>query len=195
VPHYIQVRRWYRSWIPRTWALDFPIFYTILCTLKTITALKPEVKKMKGLGVLIIGCMMLFSCAGHPPENLGVRNNRLAECPAKPNCVSSQAVDEDHFLPPIPYQGEKEAAVMHLKKILSAFERMTIRMESDNYLHIECKSAQMGFVDDLEFYFPEEKQIQVRSASRIGYSDLGVNRKRVETLRALFAAQFGNTQK
>lgn len=150
---------------------------------------------MKGLGVSIIGCMMLFACAGHPPENLGVRENRLAKCPARPNCVSSQAVDEDHFLPPLQYQGEKETAVALLKKVLSSFERMTILTEKDNYLHIECKSSRMGFVDDLEFYFSAKKQIQVRSASRVGYSDLGVNRRRVEKLRELFTAQLRNTQK
>lgn len=66
---------------------------------------------------------------------------------------------------------------------------MIIVTESDNYLHIECKSAIIGFVDDLEFYFSKGKDIQVRSASRLGYSDFGVNRKRVEKLRELFTSQ------
>lgn len=142
---------------------------------------------MKGLGVSVIGCMMLFSCAGQRPENLGVANHRLADCPNKPNCVISQPRDEDHFLAPFTYAEEKKAAIKRLKKAIASFERMTIITESDNYLHIECRSSIIGFVDDLEFYFPEEKLIHFRSASRLGYSDLGVNQKRVEKLRRLFA--------
>ncbi len=149
---------------------------------------------MKSLGVSVIGFMILFSCAGQRPENLGVDNNRLADCPAKPNCVSSQGVDEDHFLAPFRYEGEKEAALKRLKKVIASFERMTIITENDNYLHIECRSAIIGFVDDLEFYFPEEKLIHLRSASRLGYSDLGVNQKRVEQLRKLFAGELINAQ-
>ena len=150
---------------------------------------------MKGIGVSLIGCMMLFSCAGQRPENLGVYNNGLSDCPNKPNCVSSQGVDEDHFLAPFGYEGEKEAALKRLKKVISSFERMTIITERDNYLHIECSSAIIGFVDDLEFYFPEENLIHLRSASRLGYSDLGVNQKRVEQLRKLFAGELINAQK
>lgn len=144
---------------------------------------------MKTLGVSIIGCMILFSCAGQRPENLGIHNNRLADCPNKPNCVGSQAVDENHSIAPFRYQGEKEAAFQRLKKIITSFERTTIVTESDNYLHIECKSAIIGFVDDMEFYFPQEKLIHLRSASRIGYSDFGVNSKRVEKLRKLFVSE------
>ncbi len=144
---------------------------------------------MKGLGVLIIGCMMFFSCAGQRPENLGIHKDQLTVCPTKPNCVSSQDKDENHFLPVFRYQGEKEAAFKILKGIITSLDGMTIITENDNYLHIECKSAIMGFVDDLEFYFFKERVIQVRSASRLGYSDFGVNRKRVEKLRKLFAAE------
>jgi len=144
---------------------------------------------MKPIGILIIGCMMFVSCAGQRPENLGLHQDQLAGCPGNPNCVSSQAEDENHFLAVFRYQGEKKAAFKELKKIITSFDGMTIVTESDNYLHIECKSAIMGFVDDLEFYFSKGKDIQVRSASRLGYSDFGVNRKRVEKLRKLFAAQ------
>jgi uncharacterized protein (DUF1499 family) len=143
---------------------------------------------MKPLGILIIG-MMFFSCAGQRPENLGIHNDQLTGCPEKPNCVSSQDEDENHLLPVFRYQGEKEAAFKRLKKIITSLDGMTLITENDNYLHIECKSAIMGFVDDLEFYFSKENVVQVRSASRLGYSDFGVNRKRVEKLRELFAAK------
>jgi len=141
---------------------------------------------MKSLGILVIGCMIIFSCVGQRPENLGLHNDRLTNCPSKPNCVSSQATDEDHTLTPFRYQGPKKAAFERLKKIILSLEKITIVAETDNYFHIECKSKIMGFVDDLEFFFPKEKIIHVRSASRIGYSDLGVNRKRVEHLREQF---------
>ena len=144
---------------------------------------------MKRLGILVIGCMIIFSCAGQRPENLGVHNGRLTNCPSNPNCLSSQAVDEGHALTPFRYQGEKKAAFERLKKIILSFEKITIVAENDNYFHIECKSKIMGFVDDLEFFFPKEKIIHVRSASRIGYSDLGVNRKRVEHFRELFTSE------
>lgn len=143
---------------------------------------------MKLLGVLIIS-MMFFSCAGQRPENLGIHNDQLTRCSGKPNCVSSQDEDENHLLPVFRYQGEKEANFKKLKKIITSLDGMTLITENDNYLHIECKSAVMGFVDDLEFYFSKENVVQVRSASRLGYSDFGVNRKRVEKLRELFTAK------
>jgi uncharacterized protein (DUF1499 family) len=149
---------------------------------------------MKRLGISVIGCMMIFSCAGQRPANIGIHSGLLADCPSKPNCVSSQAADEDHAVAPFRYQGGKKAAFKRLKKIVESFERSTIVAESDNYLHVECKSTIMRFVDDVEFYFPKKKVIHVRSASRIGYSDFGVNRKRVEQLRKLFAAELTDVQ-
>ena len=149
---------------------------------------------MKIVGISLIGCMMFFSCAGQRPPNLGVHNGRLAGCPAKPNCVSSQATDESHAIAPFVYQTEKEAAFRRLKKVIGSFKRTTIVAETDNYLHVEFRSAIMGFIDDVEFYFPEEKLIHVRSASRVGYSDLGVNRKRVEQIRERFVAELANAQ-
>ncbi len=144
---------------------------------------------MKRLGIFVIGCMMIFSCAGQQPERSGVRNGRLTDCPSSPNCVSSQAVDEKHMVLPFHYQGEKDSAFTRLKKIIASLKGMTIVEETDNYLHIECKSEIMGFVDDLEFFFPDENIIHVRSASRLGYTDFGVNRKRVERLRELSALE------
>jgi len=150
---------------------------------------------MKWLGISVIGCMMFFSCAGQRPENLGVHDGRLTDCPSKPNCVSSQAAGGKQTLIPFQYQGEKNAAFERLKKIILSSERTTIVKETDNYLHVEYKSKIMGFVDDVEFFFPKEKIIHVRSASRLGYSDFGVNRKRVEHLRELFTAELTDIQK
>ncbi len=132
---------------------------------------------------------MFFSCAGQRPEKLGVRGGHLLDCSSKPNCVSSQAIDKNHVVPPFSYSDEKQAAYNRLKKIIVSFDRATIVAENNNYLHIEFKSRFMGFVDDMEFYFSEDKVIHVKSASRLGYSDFGVNRKRVEQLRKLFVEE------
>ncbi len=141
---------------------------------------------MKRLFFAVIGCMMIISCAGSRPDNLGVTNGRLADCPSSPNCVNSQAGDEDHAVAAFTYEGSRQAAFDQLKKAVSSCDRMTIVEEKDDYLYVECTSAIMRYVDDMEFYFPEENVIHVRSASRLGYSDLGVNRERVEYLRELF---------
>lgn len=141
---------------------------------------------MKRLCFLAIGSMMIISCAGQRPSNIGVNNGHLADCPSKPNCYCSQATDADHVVAPFTYKGEKKDAFLQLKKIVASHKRASIVAETDNYLHIEYKSAIMGFVDDLEFYFPDEKVIHVRSASRLGYSDFGVNLDRIELFRKLF---------
>ena len=68
---------------------------------------------------------------------------------------------------------------------VSALPRVQIVKATDVYLHAECKSSLLGFVDDLELQLrPSEGLITIRSASRVGFSDLGVNRRRVERLRA-----------
>jgi uncharacterized protein (DUF1499 family) len=77
-----------------------------------------------------------------------------------------------------------------LKKIIQGMKRTRIITEKDDYLYVEFTSALWRFVDDVEFYFKDaSKTIQVRSASRLGRSDLGVNRKRIETIRATWNAR------
>jgi len=134
----------------------------------------------------------LSGCAGELPANLGVINGRLNSCPSSPNCVSSQAAPDDkrHFIDPIAYTGEKQEAFHTLLEIIQSMERTKITMSADSYLRAEFSSSLMGFVDDVEFYFPEQPLIHIRSASRKGYGDLGVNRKRVERIRALFEGVF-----
>lgn len=131
----------------------------------------------------------LFS--GQRPENLGVKaDGHLAPCPSSPNCVVSRPdADSDHGIAPIAYAGDKAAAMDQLKAIVGGQEGATVVDSSDDYLYAEFASRLMGFVDDVEFYFdPNEPVIQVRSAARLGKSDLGVNRKRIETIRAEFSA-------
>ena len=138
-------------------------------------------------GFLALLATLLGGCAGTPPSTLGLHNQRLAPCPDTPNCVCSQYDSEKHAIAPFVYEGERQAAYDKLLAILGAGKRVRIISKQDNYIHAEFTSLVFRFVDDVEFYFPTDQTIvHVRSASRIGHSDFGVNRKRVEHLRELF---------
>lgn len=132
----------------------------------------------------------ILGCGGKRPNNIGIREGQqLAPCPNSPNCVSSQSHISKHRVEPFVYSSSKEESFKKLKEILQNNNRITIISESENYIYAECKTAFFKFIDDLEFYFDDEnKLIHIRSASRIGYSDLGVNRRRVEDIRKKFIA-------
>ena len=125
------------------------------------------------------------------PGNLGVTNGRFAACRRTPNCVSSQAdpSDREHFVAPIPFRGDAIAAI---RRAVAALPRATVISENKNYLYAEFRSKLLGYVDDVEFFY-DGAAIQVRSASRLGRRDFGVNRNRVEQLRALISAQASST--
>jgi len=132
----------------------------------------------------------MFSFSGTRPDNLGVKDGTLAACPSSPNCVSSQSPKEDteHYIEPLPFSGSADQAIATLKSIIESMERTEITQADSRYLYSEFASKLMGFVDDVEFYIDENAGvIHVRSASRLGQSDLGVNRKRVEEIRAKLA--------
>jgi uncharacterized protein (DUF1499 family) len=113
--------------------------------------------------------------------------NKLTPCPDTPNCVSSLAEDTKHFIEPISYEGEKALAQHELLGILNSFKRVRVVRIEEDYIHAEFLSFIFRFVDDVEFFFDKAKKlIQVRSASRTGYSDLGVNRRRMEEIRKQF---------
>lgn len=131
----------------------------------------------------------MFKFSGQRPSNLGIQNGKLAACPASPNCVCSQgdAADTQHFISPLRMTGSAAEAITQLKTIIQAMERTAIISETNNYLYAEFTSKLMGYVDDVEFYAEEAGSgctVHVRSASRLGKSDLGVNRQRIETIRA-----------
>jgi uncharacterized protein (DUF1499 family) len=133
----------------------------------------------------LVASLFLFGCTGARPVNLGVRDGRLALCPETPNCVSSQSTDPEHSIEPLVYSTSKEEALADLKKIIGQTKRARITEERDGYIRAEYTSAIWRFVDDVEFYFEESAHvIQVRSASRLGKSDFGVNRKRIEAIAA-----------
>ncbi len=138
---------------------------------------------------IAMGGKSFFSFSGKRPTNLGVKDSKLAVCPGTPNCVNSQApaADSEHFIAPIVYKTTSEQAMANLKNVIQNMARTEIITERPDYLYVEFTSALMGFVDDVEFYLDRgANTIQVRSASRLGESDLGVNRKRIEAVRAKF---------
>ncbi|NJR51220.1 MAG: DUF1499 domain-containing protein [Leptolyngbyaceae cyanobacterium CSU_1_3] len=126
--------------------------------------------------------------AGKRPTNLGVSEGRLSPCPNTPNCVCSQGGDAEHSVAPLSYGSDPETAIATLKRVIQSFPKTQIITESSDYLYAEFTSALMGFVDDVEFFLDRTANvIHIRSASRLGKSDLGVNRKRVEQIRTKLA--------
>ena len=116
----------------------------------------------------------------------GLRDGKLSECPDSPNCVSSQTEMKGHTIEPLSYRGSFSDAKEALLSVITSLPRTKIIVDNDRYIHVTFTSRLMRFVDDVEFLFDDtNKKIHVRSASRVGYSDMGVNRKRVEELRKL----------
>lgn len=110
----------------------------------------------------------------------------LAPCPSTPNCVSTQASDQAHGIAPYRFQNRLEVAKATLKGIVSGLPRTMLVEETAVSLRYECTSFLLRFVDDVEFVFDaDSRTIHFRSASRTGYSDLGVNRRRMENIRTL----------
>jgi uncharacterized protein (DUF1499 family) len=124
------------------------------------------------------------------PENLGLHDDlQLAPCPESPNCVSTRAPpgDEEHHVEPLTYEGTAEEARRRLLTILREMPRTRIVTSEPTYVYVESRTLTMGFIDDVEFAIDtEEKVIHFRSASRLGYSDMGLNRRRMEEIVRAF---------
>ena len=140
--------------------------------------------------IIAIGAPMgLFS--GTRPDNLGVRDGRLAPPKRTPNNVNSQVdknADAEHYIEPLRYSGDARQAWAALRRVIDGMQRIKVIASAPNYLYAEFRTRLMGYVDDTEFYLDEKAGvIQVRSASRLGSSDFGVNRERIESIRAKLA--------
>jgi uncharacterized protein (DUF1499 family) len=134
--------------------------------------------------LLMIGLLTLLGCAGDRPSTLGAQDGTLAACPDSPNCVSSFDERESHGIAPI------AGSLAQVRAAVESMKGAQIISADDNYLYAEFTSSLMGYVDDVEFLAaPSEGVSHVRSASRLGYSDMGVNRKRIEEIRVAVAAQ------
>lgn len=133
--------------------------------------------------------LVVLSFLSTRAPRLGVRDGRLLPCPDRPNCVSTQAVDPRRAMEPIRFTGSADAAMGRLRRVLQELPRATIVVDEPPYIHAEARSLLFRFVDDLEFLVDEtEGTIHFRLASRVGRSDLGVNRRRAEAIRSAFEA-------
>lgn len=152
-------------------------------------------KKPSALIFAII-LFLFVGCSAEPPENLGVHDlsqyslegqRGLLPCPDSPNCVVSYKFEggDDHYLPPIEIHGDPKDAHINIARIIQTSPRAKIVEQRGNYIRAEFTSLVFRFVDDVEFYVPRDQKdkIHFRSASRMGRSDFGVNRKRIEKIR------------
>ncbi len=142
---------------------------------------------MMKLWTMAVAIAIIAGCSGTRPSRLGVTNGKFTPCPGSPNCVCSQAQDGKHAIAPLSYQGTPAQAWARLIAVIQGVKRAKIVTSQECYLHAEFTSAVFRFVDDGEFYLDDgQKVIHVRSASRLGSFDYGVNRKRLENIRRLF---------
>lgn len=141
---------------------------------------------IKQILIILVSISTFTGCTGRMPE-LGIKNGQLEECPTTPNCVNSQTKDEKHFIEPILIEAKPPEARNYILKVLRELKQSKIIVVADDYIRAEFISKIFRFVDDVEFYFPDTKSkkllIHVRSSSRVGYSDLGANRRRIEQIR------------
>ena len=133
--------------------------------------------------------ILLSACSGTRPDTIGIHEGKLAPCPSSPNCVNSRTNNTDHAIKPIAFKQpvSQAEAMRSIKEALLSLPRTEIITETPTYLYAEATSKIMRFVDDVEFLFPEQdliSEVHVRSASRKGYRDFGVNRERIEAVRA-----------
>lgn len=145
----------------------------------------------KLIQIAFTSLILLTGCTSIPPD-LGVKNGQLTPCPEKPNCVSSLATDKSQYVEPILYTGTSLQIKNDIVNVLSELQNAKATVIEDSYIRAEFTSKVFSFIDDVEFYFPDTKStqtnIQVRSASRVGYSDFGANRERIEQIRSQFKA-------
>lgn len=141
--------------------------------------------------VLFCFILVLFFTRNFPPKkpaSVGVQAGSLALCGNKPNCVCSIDNRPNHMISPLDWSGSEPMGIEKIETLVNSYPRTKVISKSGNYLHAEFRTLIFGYVDDVEFLVDvNAKKIHIRSASRLGYSDLGANLSRVEILRTLFA--------
>lgn len=153
---------------------------------KTPAGIKLAAAAGAALAALFLGRMFyLASQSQGMSVKLGVEEGKLTYCPQKPNCVSSQE-EGDHYTPPI----KSSLGLREAKQRVLGLPNARLEEEGENYLHVTFKSDLFGFLDDVELY-KTNGLYHVRSASRVGYSDMEANRERVERLRLLLKEKPG----
>lgn len=119
-------------------------------------------------------------------NKIGLENDKFFSCSHQSNCVNSMASasDKKHYVAPLIIEKTKKDILAFIIDHLKKWQRTKLMTQTDKYLHFEIKSAFFGFIDDLEIFWPKgDEYLHFKSSSRIGYTDFGVNRKRVEQLK------------
>ncbi len=130
--------------------------------------------------------LFLAGCQSERPQKLGIHGAQLYPCSEKPHCRSSYSAqkDEKHYIKPLRMIESKELAYKKIQGILSKYKSAKIIKMDPSYIHAEFTSSIFKFIDDIEFHFVwEKKMIHIKSSSRIGYWDLGSNKKRIEEIK------------
>ncbi len=159
-----------------------------------------QIVRWIGIGVVTIAVLALLAgqiglFRGTPPGDLGVHAGKLKQPSETANSVSSQALQwaghaqrEQAHIAPLAVRGDASTTMARLQALLQAEPGVTIVDSRSDYLYVRFETRFMKFVDDVEFWFDAGSGvIQVRSASRLGRSDFGVNRRRIEDLREKLA--------
>lgn len=144
--------------------------------------------RIKMIGYFIISVILLIclafavlSITGRKQPALGLVNGQLRPCPATPNCVCSEFDQPGAKISPLRHQLDRQQAMANIQQLLLA-DGAVILTTSENYVHASYTSRVFRFIDDVEIR-GEKGMLHIRSASRAGHSDFGVNRQRVERLR------------
>ena len=143
----------------------------------------------RNIPIFVAFVLMLSNCSANRPVEADGKNGELATCPDRPNCVSSLSDDKEHFIAPLTYDGSMAEAAARLLSVLEQMKGAKIVSRTDTTIHAEFTSTVFGFVDDVDFRFDTvDRRIDLRSASRVGYTDFGANRRRIEEIRQRFQA-------
>jgi uncharacterized protein (DUF1499 family) len=139
------------------------------------------VRRVLAITAILIG---MISCKREVHQNIGLKDGVLKPCPNMPNCIGSMHKDDtEHYNQAWKYQTTKSKAIQALLIILESNGKASIISSSENYIHAEYTISLFGFVDDVEFYFPDTGLIHYRSASRVGYWDVGANKSRLKKIK------------
>ena len=131
----------------------------------------------------LIMAVILTGASGAGGESLGVTEGKFAPCPGSPNCASTQNGRKGHAMKPLPYLQTRDSSREKILSILKGMKRTEIVKLTESYIHAECRTALWRFIDDVEFFLDETARVvHFRSASRVGYYDFGLNRRRMKRI-------------
>ena len=144
----------------------------------------------KGLAGLTATMLIILGCSIKPPDNPGRDKGILSPCPDAPNCVSTKSGDSRHAMAPLPFVGTKEQSRNRIIKIISDMKGAKIIESGESYIYSQFRTRLLRFVDDVEFFLDDAaRKVHFRSASRVGYYDFGLNRRRMNEISRLYLAK------